>query len=387
MTSKAEGVLLVVELGFSEKKFWAEKIRQLGIPALLIQVSPITWEKEYFIDCIQIHSWQNLVDQIEPWLRPYDVIEIFAPNEFAIGYLQELYAHLKCPVLTNNELRIFRNKKLFRSEMARLGFPQPKVFELSAVPDVFPFILKPVDWAGSIGVQRIENHSQLQSILKEQNTYLPRDIFSNHSLSQELFIEEYIEGHEISLEAIFEKGELRFWCLTEKLKSQPPYFIETGHVAISRDHRQYDRDFDEVLRELGRRLQLYSCLVHVELVLSSSETVVLEISLRPAGDFIPLIHERHFRSSIFSFVPQFRPWLKQDRMGPEVLPPHFSTAVLFTQRAELDFFSKEIRFFLPPREVYRPKGFSSHFSIEKKWAHFVEGPSELVEGLIEDVHF
>lgn len=87
----------------------------------------------------------------------------------------------------------------------------------------FPFILKPVDNAGSRGVQLVRNEQELLSAYDEAMQY---------SRNSAVLIERKLSGPQISTESVVYKGKVHTFAFADrnyaKGESFAPYFIENG---------------------------------------------------------------------------------------------------------------------------------------------------------------
>ncbi|MGC8870870.1 MAG: alpha-hydroxy-acid oxidizing protein [Brevinematia bacterium] len=82
-------------------------------------------------------------------------------------------------------------------------------------------VTKPVDNMGARGVRRIDTEEELRSFFYES---------LNYSLSKRVIVEEFIEGEELSVDAIVYKGDILITGVADRIIEYPPYFVETGHI-------------------------------------------------------------------------------------------------------------------------------------------------------------
>src|SRR5699024_5281470 len=84
----------------------------------------------------------------------------------------------------------------------------------------YPLIIKPADRSGSRGVTKVEKSDNVKNAI---------DTALNISINKKVVIEEFIEGQEVSVEAISWKGQHYILTITDKVTSGPPNFVELEH--------------------------------------------------------------------------------------------------------------------------------------------------------------
>ncbi|MEU6355751.1 ATP-grasp domain-containing protein [Streptomyces sp. NPDC047072] len=189
-------------------------------------------------------------------------------------------------------VRAARIKSLQRQACSDAGVPIP-AFAVARTPEEaaaaatargFPCIVKPVDYGGSYGVrlchsaEEVVRHGEfLHSVTHNQR---------DQRMSEEILVEEYLEGPEISLETLTFDGETRFLAITQKVTVPPPAFYETGHALPA--------VLDPALEAECRRITLDALDAigyvfgagHIELKLTADGPKLIEVNCRPAGDRI-----------------------------------------------------------------------------------------------------
>lgn len=179
-------------------------------------------------------------------------------------------------------VRRTRNKDECREALRAAGFRQPQLrlcHSAGAAMEFLaestgPWVVKPRDGMGSIGVRLVEEPAELTAALAE----LP---------DPELFlVEEYIDGPEFSAEGVFISGRPRVLAVTAKEKLPPPYFVELAHVLPANlppeTAAEMERQVTAALLALGLRFGVF----HVELWLTATGVVLGEVHVRPGGDWL-----------------------------------------------------------------------------------------------------
>lgn len=142
---------------------------------------------------------------------------------------------------------------------------------------VFPIIIKPIDSSGSRGVYYCKSMEELQSVYFECIKY---------SHYEKVLIEEYLDGPEISVEALVQDNNIHIVQITDKTVSPFPYNVEMGHMQPSRFYSDYYTEIFNVLKKAIIALNLNDCALHPELKITTEGVKIVEIGPRLGGDFI-----------------------------------------------------------------------------------------------------
>ena len=141
----------------------------------------------------------------------------------------------------------------------------------------FPVISKPVDSAGSRGIQKINNEAELRDSLRES---------SNSGTSGDILVEEYIEGSEVSVEVLVIDGIPHVLQITDKITSGPPHFYETGHSQPSDLSGDCQTAIKRAAFSAVKAVGLHNTPAHVEMKISRRGVKLIELGARMGGDCI-----------------------------------------------------------------------------------------------------
>ncbi len=151
--------------------------------------------------------------------------------------------------------------------------------ELADVIDriTFPCISKPTDNSGSRGVMLVNSREELEAAVAYSSAQGRRG---------GVVIEEYMRGHEVSVEVIVLDGVAHVLQVTDKLTTGAPHFVEMGHNQPS----MLAEDDLEAIRDLARRASLAVGIrngpAHAEIMLTEHGPKMVEIGARMGGDCI-----------------------------------------------------------------------------------------------------
>jgi carbamoyl-phosphate synthase large subunit len=178
------------------------------------------------------------------------------------------------------------NKYLMKSAFQSFGVPCAKGIwiergrilaqeELSEFP--YPFIIKPPAAFSSRGVYRIGSYNEYRDKLTRTLA------FSN---DQSYLIEQFIDGPEFSVETVTYMGTTDVIQFTEKMITPYPETVEIGHTQPASLSLEQRLEMANVVSNAIKALGIDNSAAHVELKLSRSGPVIIEVGPRLGGDFI-----------------------------------------------------------------------------------------------------
>lgn len=179
---------------------------------------------------------------------------------------------------------ITTNKYKMRQALSSEGIPCP-LFKLVAdreLPDIskmtFPLIVKPTDRSGSRGVKKILKADELRNAI---------DRAAGESFKNEVIIEEYVEGREISVESISFDGQHHILQITDKVTTGAPYFVELEHHQPSTLPDEIKEQVKTIVLQALDALRIRNGASHSEMKITPDGDIkVIEIGARMGGDFI-----------------------------------------------------------------------------------------------------
>ncbi|NOH84742.1 ATP-grasp domain-containing protein [Vibrio sp. 03-59-1] len=186
---------------------------------------------------------------------------------------------LSLPSNPPNVLRLTTNKYLMREELLNNNAPVP-LFSSNKdnINFNFPMIVKPTDRSGSRGVTKVTSKSDLSEAIKRS---------SQESFSNEIIIEEYIEGREYSVESFTLDGKHNILQVTEKFTTNAPNFIERGHLSPARINNEIKEKIFNVIKKSLNILGIITGPAHSEIRINNQGDIkIIEIASRIGGDFI-----------------------------------------------------------------------------------------------------
>lgn len=239
-----------------------------------------------------------------------EVDAIFPATEFGVvlcarlGSLLGIDANEPCVGL------LLRNKLKQRQAMAEKGFPSPEYHGFSCKTELqkiasrisYPVVLKPVNGAAKIGVNRYDHADDLLSafdLVKEDAA----SRYSYLSLGCGWLVEQFLPGTKYTLELIANGEEIYPLVLTETTVVGA-HFIEMGHALPAQLPSHLEAKAKRLGVELLRALRIRHGVVHLELLLhsESSEFFVIELNGRIPGGKVSHLIERASGNNYYQLI-------------------------------------------------------------------------------------
>ncbi|MBL8995616.1 MAG: ATP-grasp domain-containing protein [Spirochaetia bacterium] len=177
-----------------------------------------------------------------------------------------------------------KDKILMRECFARSACSQPRFIpilsesDLGKIPDdFFPLVIKPADSMGARGVRRVDHRPDLKAAYTEAAEYTP---------TGRVIVEDYIDGQELSIDALVWKNEVMIRGVADRIIEMPPFFIETGHVLPSRLPTPVLENAMNVFRQGIRALGIDNGAAKADIRVNAKGAFIGEIAARLSGGFM-----------------------------------------------------------------------------------------------------
>src|SRR5205823_171428 len=167
----------------------------------------------------------------------------------------------------------------------------PLEISSGAPPVRFPCVLKPLALSASRGVIRADGPEQfvkaferIRALLRSPEVRVMREETSNF-----IQVEAYVEGQEIAVEGLMDRGQLKVLAIFDKPDPLVgPFFEETIYVTPSRLKAEVQEAVVETLRRAVEALGLYHGPLHAELRIAPDGELpqsiwVMEVAARSIG--------------------------------------------------------------------------------------------------------
>lgn len=177
------------------------------------------------------------------------------------------------------------NKVKMRKRLKEHGVPIPNFSPVWNIQDArdaleflnFPLVIKPADNMGARGVMKVENREELQAAFKHAKKFCP---------TGELIIEEYMEGAEVSVDALSYNGTFKITGIADRIIEREPYFIEVGHNMPSSLSTEILKEVEDVMFSGMKALGIHLGAGKGDIKITPSGVKVGEIAARLSGGFM-----------------------------------------------------------------------------------------------------
>ncbi|MFH0804174.1 MAG: ATP-grasp domain-containing protein [Candidatus Zambryskibacteria bacterium] len=209
------------------------------------------------------------------------------------------------------------DKELMRKAFVAGGVPAPKFFGIHNLEELmeksklvkFPVVVKPADSAGSRGVQKVERPEDLPRAYEKAIGY---------SHKKKLVLEEFMEGVEVSVEAMVVGGKIHIMALSDKIRTEPPYLLDIQITFPSAYPKKVQEKIIYVAKRAIKAVGVTTGPIHMELMMTPNGPVPVELAARGPGfkifsDIIPMVTGIDVMKAAIDLVMGNRPKLRHTR--------------------------------------------------------------------------
>jgi biotin carboxylase len=178
---------------------------------------------------------------------------------------------------------IGRDKSAARRAMAHAGVEnvrwatQPADADFPSSPIGYPCIVKPVDGASSWDVALVENDREVAAIAR---SHMARSYGRGVRPRRTLLFEEVLKGPVFSAEGFVDAEKLTVFGYSDRIMTDPPYFVEIALRFAAQDPCPGAEDF---VRDTLQALDYDYGPFHLEFVLTDEGPRLLEMNARLVG--------------------------------------------------------------------------------------------------------
>jgi len=237
------------------------------------------------IEYVDLRSVSRIVRVARKWDRKHGLDGVFtAGTDFSVT-VARVAEEMGLPGIPFENAFAATNKARMRTVFTENGLPSPRFFAITSLKDCrevaadlsFPVVVKPVDNMGARGVRKIDIKEKLTTAVEEA---------MKHSAATEVIVEEYMQGDELSLDAVVYKGKITICGVADRKIRFAPYFVEMGHtIPTAIDDQLADQAvslFKRGIRALGISLGA----AKGDVKLTPEGPVIGEIAARLSGGYM-----------------------------------------------------------------------------------------------------
>jgi len=224
-------------------------------------------------------------------------LEAMIPGwEYCVDVVAKAASRLGLPHLSVSAATAARNKFASREllKAAGLNVPRyalihnPSEVEPAALQVGFPAVLKPADGGGSMLVRRVDSLDELRSTVGQFATGV---LDVGHYVGAPFLLEEFLDGHEFSIEGYVDHGQPHVVAVTEKQLGEAPFFVEMGHIVEAALREDERKALVTYIEQVGLAVGLGLGAFHAEARMTKRGPILIEINCRLGGGRIPRLVE------------------------------------------------------------------------------------------------
>jgi biotin carboxylase len=291
-------LIFTSKLGYQTRAF-ADAAKQLGAEVVYATDRCGRMDDPWGDGAIPLHfdnPQREALEVIESFRSPNQVspVAILALGDKPVLTAAHVARMLAIPFHSPEAVENCRTKLRQREVLRAAGLPVPDFVAFSLQEDLsrvvprvkFPCVVKPLSLAASQGVIRANNAEEFAAAVFRICALLesPEVIATRAPSLGQLLVESYIDGEEVSVEALMMRGELRVLAVFDKPGlSTGPYFEESLYVTPSSHPALALAAVEATLKRAVRALGLWHGPLHCEFRINEDGPWVLEIHPRPIG--------------------------------------------------------------------------------------------------------
>lgn len=252
------------------------------------------------VNSASVYDEQELYANVTLVCKEYSNIHAFVPDEMNVDIAEQVLAKFNIPGWGQSTGKLCRDKVLMKEHMLKHGIRVPKFMPYTFNTDFnslcdeigLPFVLKPVDSCGSIGVYIIRNQEEYNQFLQIPDNY------ENYE------VEEYIDGILYHVDSI--KYEDQFFATVGRY-SHPLAQALDGKVVGAIEIPDNNPLYEKLIKFNYKVVESFNndgCYHHELFVTKNGEIIFLEIGWRACGAPNYAIFAQHygFYQTILSII-------------------------------------------------------------------------------------
>ncbi len=293
--------------------------REMGLNVVVCDLNPNAPGRrlaDWFI-CADIYNPIDVASKVLHFARRHRIDGVITIASDAVRSVAEVVELLALPGMSRYTAFVTTEKFVMKKVLARKGVPLPNFASVESVEELREKIgefrravIKPVDSRGARGVIRVTPQDDLEDAFFRA---------VSHSPSGRLIMEEWLDGPQLSAEAVVVRGRLYPCGVADRnysrLDETYPYVIEDGGETPSRFSPQMDGRIKDTLQAAAEAIGLEDGVIKADMVLQGDRPFIIEVASRLSGGFfstitIPLV----YGINIIGLAIQLA-------LGMDVLPP------------------------------------------------------------------
>lgn len=289
-------VLLLVGSGFRPYREYILAAVSKHYRLWLLNSSEATWQSAYCEGSTRVDTRdpEAMREAARAVVESLPVVGVFTYDESQVVFCAQLAQDLGLPGSPPETIAACRDKATTRSVLAAAGVPQPASHTVTSAEEAlaaaeeigYPLIVKARAMAGSAGVVRVDRAEDVAAAFASADG---ADALGLARHDENVLVEEFLTGPEISVDAIIHDGVVTPTVLARKRLGHEPYFVETGHDVDANDPLLDDKELLGQLQDIHEALGFVHGATHSEFKLTPDGPRLVEVNARLGGDLIPYV--------------------------------------------------------------------------------------------------
>jgi len=192
---------------------------------------------------------------------------------------------LNLPGIRYSSAEAATNKVLMRTTLAKHHVPVPKFKSIWNLQETYkaideiglPVVLKPAENMGARGVIKISKRDEIPSAYHHSKKFSP---------TGELIVEEYLEGHELSIDALVWNNHYQITGIADRIIIGEPYFLEIGHNMPSSMPKEILDMASKIMIDAIKAIGITLGAAKGDIKVTKNGIYVGEIAARLSGGFM-----------------------------------------------------------------------------------------------------
>lgn len=238
----------------------------------------------------------------------YPLSAIIPTREYCVFAASKMSEELGLAGVSVTNATILTNKIKLRDACAKYQIPHPRYSQINCKEDLIsffdgkPIIFKPANRQGSLGISKISSLEEIDRAFeyttKADET---KKAIVKRNFNEDFIAEDYIEGNEVSVEALVQNGSVIFCNITEKISNEVT-FVESGHIVPACIDRELKERIEFAKIDFVKKLNIQNGILHSEWKICNGAPVLIECAARAPGDGITTLISKTYGFNFFEEV-------------------------------------------------------------------------------------
>lgn len=268
------------------------KAKEMGLKVLATDLNPKAQGFEYadFYKVVDVKDAETNLEIAKEFAID-GVISIV--SELSITTVAYIAEQLGLPGLQYEAAVAATNKAIMRTKFLEAGLSSPRFFKVNTKEEAttaalrlgLPVVMKPTDNSGSRGVTKVEKLADLE---------FSWGLAKENSRSGDIIVEQFLEGTEMTIEALSYKREHQVLAMSSKKRIPFPYCVSIDLTYPPPFSKEILSAVRELVISALNAIGIDVGPTHSEVILTEQGPVLLEIAARGGGygvfsEIIPLV--------------------------------------------------------------------------------------------------